>query len=132
MTMTIEGWDERKKGFLQILINEGYIVKIATMKGTILSNASYYKKFIEFAKVHDTDQCIKRSEKYVAHDRKCMWMQCRLKWKKKCNFNNEVMKDPTTKNGMLISAIALEIKRPWVAEQWRTWLEKPWGSRVVK
>ncbi len=51
MTVTIEGWDERKKGSLQILINEGYIVRIATMKGTILSNASYYKKIIEFAKV---------------------------------------------------------------------------------
>lgn len=49
--MTIEGWDERKKGSLQIFINEGYIVRITTMKGTILSNASYYKSFIEFAKV---------------------------------------------------------------------------------
>jgi hypothetical protein len=39
------------KGSLKILINEGYIVRIIKMKGTILSSARYYKRFIEFAKV---------------------------------------------------------------------------------
>lgn len=49
--MTIKGWDKRMKGSLKILINEGYIVRIIKMKGTILSSARYYKRFIEFAKV---------------------------------------------------------------------------------
>jgi hypothetical protein len=59
---------------MDLLINEGYNVKIVPTKGNILKNVNHYKFFVKFVRVMIMTliNAPKRTREDVAQDRKCL------------------------------------------------------------